>query len=350
MGYICIWDGSSNLQLVEDAQRTLKGPYRRGASLAFGCVVWRFVASSRTRSSLWKVCDSVVGPFFCISCAASSSVAVTSFCTCSRYLIHSLTLCSLVWRYSGGLKVGWNPYQTSKGDLCMLRWGQTLCANLMIGSRATQLSCWKFPHIWRYCSISWFTHSDSPSVCGWKAIESFCLIPSFLQSSWVTCAANCGPRSDMIVKGKPVHFHTLFMRSWLVCSAVMVALQGDKMIALLWRSMTVRILSYPCDTGSPTMKSIVMVSQTPLGTSFGLRGTLTGGRILVVWQVAHPLMYSLTNSVMPGYQYSLVINSSVFHSPGWPMILSWNCCTTLRFRLSFFGMYTSPLWRMRPFL
>jgi len=106
----------------------------------------------------------------------------------------------------------------------------------------------------------------------------------------VTCAANCGPRSDIIVKGKPVRFHTLSIRSWLVCSAVIVALQGDRMIALLWRSTTVRILSYPCDTGSPMMKSIVIVSQTPLGISFGLRGTLTGGHILVVWQVAHPLM------------------------------------------------------------
>jgi len=91
------------------------------------------------------------------------------------------------------------------------------------------------------------------------------------------------------------------------------------------------------------MKSIVIVSQTLLETSFGLRGTLTGGCILVVWQVAHSLMYSLTNSVMPGHQYSLVISSSVFHSPGWPMMLSWNCCTTLCFRLSFFGMYMSPL-------
>jgi len=119
-----------------------------------------------------------------------------------------------------------------------------------------------------------------------------------------------------------MRFHMLSMRSWLVCSAVMVALQGDKMIALLWRSTMVRILSYPCDTGSPMMKSIVMASQTPSSTLFGLSGTFTGGRILVVWQVAHPLMYSLTNSVMPGHQYSLVISSSVFHSPGWPVILS----------------------------
>jgi len=56
--------------------------------------------------------------------------------------------------------------------------------------------------------------------------------------------------------------------------------------------MTVRILSYPCNVGRPMMKSIVMVFQTPLETLFGLSGTLTGGRILVVWQVAHSLMYS----------------------------------------------------------
>jgi len=87
------------------------------------------------------MCDLAVGLLFRISCAASSSAAVTSFCTCSRYLIHLLTLCSLVWRYSGGLNMGWNPYQTSKGDLCMLLWGRTLYANSMIGSRAAQSSC-----------------------------------------------------------------------------------------------------------------------------------------------------------------------------------------------------------------
>ena len=99
------------------------------------------MASSRTRSALWKMCDSAMGPLFHISCAASSNAAVTSFRTCSRYLIHSSTLCSLVWRYSGGLNVGWNPYQTSKGDLCVLLWGRTLCTNSIIGSRAAQLFC-----------------------------------------------------------------------------------------------------------------------------------------------------------------------------------------------------------------
>src|SRR5437660_9823295 len=102
----------------------------------------------------------------------------------------------------------------------------------MMGRREGLLFCWKFPQMCRYCSISWLTCSDSLSVCGWKAIDSFCIIPSFLQSSYVTYAANCGPQSEMIALGKLVHFQILSTSSWLVCSAVMVLLQEDRMIAL----------------------------------------------------------------------------------------------------------------------
>src|SRR5437588_7473884 len=144
----------------------------------------------------------------------------------------------------------------------------------------------------RYCSISWLTCSDSPSICGWKAVDSFCLIPSFLQSSCVTCAANCGPRSEIIALGKLVRFQTLSTSNWLVCSAVMVLLQGDRMIALLWQLTTVRMLSYPFDVRRSVMKSIVIISHRPSGISVGFSGTLTGGRIFVVWHIAHPLLYA----------------------------------------------------------
>ena len=152
----------------------------------------------------------------------------------------------------------------------------------------------------RYCSISWLTCLDSPSICGWKAVDSFCLIPSFLQSSCITCAANCGPWSEIITLGKLVHFQTLSTSTWLVCSAIMVLLQGDRMIALLWWSTTVRILLYPFDVGRSVIKSIVIISHGPSEISVGFSSTLTGGRIFVVWHVAHPLMYILTNSVIPG--------------------------------------------------
>ena len=151
-----------------------------------------------------------------------------------------------------------------------------LCANSMMGRREAQSSCWKFPQMHKYCSISWLTLSDSPSVWGWKAVESFCLILNFLQSSLVTCAANCGPQSKIIALGKPVHFQTLSTSNWLVCSAVIVLWQGDNIIALLWRSTTVRILSNPFDFGRSVMKSIVIVSHGPSGISLGFRGTLTG--------------------------------------------------------------------------
>ena len=131
-------------------------------------------------------------------------------------------------------------------------------------------------------------------------MESFCLIPSFLQSSCVTYAANCGPLSEMMTSGNPVCFHMLSNSNWLVCSVVMVLLHRDRIMALLWQSMTVRMLSYPLDVGRSVMKSIVMVSQDPSGISFSFSGTLTGGLILVVWHTMHPLIYDLTNSVIPG--------------------------------------------------
>jgi hypothetical protein len=46
------------------------------------------------------------------------------------------------------------------------------------------------------------------------------------------------------------------------------------------------------------MKSIVIVSHEPSEISVGFSGTLTGGHIFVVWHIAHPLMYALTNSVI----------------------------------------------------
>jgi hypothetical protein len=170
----------------------------------------------------------------------------------------------------------------------------------MMGRREAQSFCWKFPQMCRYCSISWLTCSDFLSVYGWKAVDNFCLILSFLQSSCVTYVANCGPRSEIIILGKLVRFQTLSISSWLVCSAIMVLLQGDKMIALLWQSMTVRMLSYPFDVGRSVMKSIVIVSHDPSGILVSFSGTLTGGYIFVVWHIAHPLMYVLTNSVISG--------------------------------------------------
>src|SRR5579863_7944572 len=121
------------------------------------------------------------------------------------------------------------------------------------------------------------------------------------------------------------------------------------MIALLWQSTTVRILPYPFEVGRSVMKSMVMVSQIPSGISFGLSGTFSGGHILIVWHVAHPLMYALTNSMIPGHQYSLEISLIVFHCSRWPISPSWNCFVICCFSLLLFGTYTNPLYIIRPF-
>jgi hypothetical protein len=69
---------------------------------------------------------------------------------------------------------------------------------------------------------------------------------------------------------------------------------------LLWQSMTVRMLLYPFDVGRSVIKSIVIISHGPSGISVGFSGTLTDGHIFIVWHVAYPLMYALTNSIIPG--------------------------------------------------
>ena len=70
-------------------------------------------------------------------------------------------------------------------------------------------------------------------------------------------------------------------------------------------SVMVRMVSYPPDTGSFVMKSIAIVSK---GRAFstGVIGD-NGGWLglvfaLVIWHVAHPLMYSVMKVLILGHQ------------------------------------------------
>jgi len=63
---------------------------------------------------------------------------------------------------------------------------------------------------------------------------------------------------------------------------VMVLWHSDKIMALLCRSTTIKIVSYPFDTSKSMIKSIIIVSQMLCGILFGFSDTLTGGLILVV--------------------------------------------------------------------
>ena len=87
---------------------------------------------------------------------------------------------------------------------------------------------------------------------------------------------------------------------------LIVLLQGIKIAALeqSWL-VIVRIVLYPSDTGRSVIKSIAIVWK---GSGFGslvigkIAGLLGFVLVFVIWQVAHPLMYSVTWLRMPGHQ------------------------------------------------
>ena len=89
-------------------------------------------------------------------------------------------------------------------------------------------------------------------------------------------------------------------------SESMVSLQGGKIDALEQSvSVMVRMVSYPPDGGSLVIKSSAIVSN---GRAFsvgeiGNNGGWEGLRLIFdIWQVAHPLMYSVTKVFMLGHQ------------------------------------------------
>ena len=154
--------------------------------------------------------------------AAFFSAAVTSLRMFSMCRRRSSTAGNLVANDRGGMNVGVNPYHISKGGFLVAWCGRALWANSMKGMSWDQLSCWKLQKIRRYCSSSWLTLSVSPSVCGWYAVLREDFTPRCFHSSWITLAANWGPRSEIICCGSPVLFQTCSRYRSAVCSAVMV--------------------------------------------------------------------------------------------------------------------------------
>ena len=70
-------------------------------------------------------------------------------------------------------------------------------------------------------------------------------------------------------------------------------------------SMIMRIVSKPPDCGSLVMKSIAMVSKGHVlfvGVIGNMGGWVGWVLTLVIWQVVHPLMYSVTKNFMLGHQ------------------------------------------------
>jgi hypothetical protein len=127
--------------LVGVVFRILNGPWRLGASLAFGWVVLTFVPSSQTCWFAVNFCDGVVGPFRFMTSVATCSAVETSQRIWSRVLSRSLTVGSREAKFTGGINSGWKLYQTWNGDRPIALCAQMLWVNLANGSRSAQLSC-----------------------------------------------------------------------------------------------------------------------------------------------------------------------------------------------------------------
>src|SRR6266702_4540357 len=93
-------------------------------------------------------------------------------------------------------------------------------------------------------------------------MEMFCVIPVPLHSSLMNFDANFGSRSLMNFSGSPNRGKICWTISPVVSLAVMLSLHGMNMVALVqsW-SVTVSIMSYPCETGNLVMKSRATVSN-----------------------------------------------------------------------------------------
>ena len=70
-------------------------------------------------------------------------------------------------------------------------------------------------------------------------------------------------------------------------------------------SVMVRIVSYPPDGGNLVMKSSAIVSKGQVFSTGEMRnrgGCIGLQLIFDIWQVAHPLMYSVTKVFMLGHR------------------------------------------------
>ena len=89
-------------------------------------------------------------------------------------------------------------------------------------------------------------------------------------------------------------------------SKSMVSLQGRKIDAFKQSvSVIVRMVLYPPESGSLVIKSSAMVSNGRVFSmgEMGNKGGWEGLRLIFdIWQVAHPLIYSVTKVFMFGHQ------------------------------------------------
>jgi len=111
-------------------------------------------------------------------------------------------------------------------------------------------------------------HSLCRSVCGWNAVLSLRSIPNFPVVSFHRSEVNSVPLSVMISCGSPCSLTISFMKRLVNCRSSRSLEHGMKWLILVSRSMTTRIVLYPCDLGQSVMKSIAIDFHGRSGASF----------------------------------------------------------------------------------
>jgi hypothetical protein len=97
-------------------------------------------------------------------------------------------------------------------------------------------------------------------------VDKKAFTPSLSYNSLMTFEANWGPWLEMACCGRPALCQTVSRYNLEVCSAVMSFRHGETMMALLKRSTTTNMESYPFEEGRSVTKSIVMNFHIPRGT------------------------------------------------------------------------------------
>jgi len=151
-----------------------------------------------------------------------------------------------------------------------------------------QSFCLWLMNILKYCSISWLTHSVCPSVCGWYAVDNLVLIPRISFSSFMNSAANCGPLSDSAVSGKSWSFQTWSPKGVARPLAEVVVDIGIICAYFVWQQHVMNNGSYPCASGRPVIKSVVISFQGCVVASLGLSFPAGfSGKDFIRWHQSH---------------------------------------------------------------
>ena len=121
-----------------------------------------------------------------------------------------------------------------------------VCILLLTANSANANYFGQFFCLWstknRRCySNSWFIHSVCLLVWGWKAVNSFVLIPNILFNFLVNSVANCSPLSDTTLSGKLCNLYILSLNNLANPSAIIPSITATKCVIFYNLLQTTRI-------------------------------------------------------------------------------------------------------------